>query len=77
MNNREQIVKVKFHRPRPDGETEFYFGSVSAIFDRFTEKEIGCGLKTLWSAHIEVGKPKITRNCTIFRYFVYRKKQKR
>lgn len=77
MNNREQIVKVKFHRPLPDGETEFYFGSVSAIFDRFTEKEIGCGLRTLWSATIEVGRPKITRYCTISRHFVYRKKQRK
>lgn len=76
MNSREQIVKVKFHRPCPDGETEYYFGSVSAIFDVFTEKDIGCGLKSLWAANIDVNRPKISRYCTISRHFVYRKKHK-
>ena len=76
MNSREQIVKVKFHRPRPDGETEYYFGSISAIFDVFTEKDIGCALKSLWAANIDVNRPKIARYCTISRHFVYRKRHK-
>ncbi len=29
----------------------YYFGSFAAIFDMFSEKEIGIGIKTLWYDH--------------------------
>ena len=76
MKNRERIVRVKFHRSRPNGETEYYFGSMSAIFDIFSKDDIGCSLHTLWAANIDVNRPKITRCCTISQHFVYRKKHK-
>ena len=58
MNNRERIVRVKFHRSRPNGEAEYYFGSMSAIFDMFSKDDIGCSLHTLWAANIDVNRPK-------------------
>lgn len=58
------IIKVKFAVP-VEGKREHFFGSLAAIYEKFTPFQIGCKLPTLWKAGIEPGNPKNTRKCTI------------
>lgn len=69
---KEFIIRIRFFRPI-NGETEFHFGSLAAIYDLFTEEQIGCNLRTLYCNKITVNKPKVTRTCTISKFIVYRK----
>ena len=61
------VYKVTFKEPPVAGEpqTEFYFTSLAAIFEVFTEKEIGCKVTRLWNLHIEEDKPYSGRRCTV------------
>ena len=73
----ETIIKVQFLNPDPQTwRTEFYFGSLAAIFEVFTEDEVGCKLNTLWAAKIDHQHPKVTPKCIVSKQFLYRKKQK-
>ena len=58
------IIKVKFAVP-VEGKREHFFGSLAAIYEKFTPFQIGCKLPTLWKAGIEPGNPKNTRKCII------------
>lgn len=69
-----KVIKVMFFSPI-DGETEYFFGSLAAIYEMFTPQQIGCKIEALWSAKIELGKPKATRSCIISKHVVLRKKQ--
>lgn len=75
MKIKSYIIKVKFPG-LVEGEGEHYFGSLSAIYDRFSPNQIGCGLETLWKAKIEPGKPKRTRRCVISKHELFRKSQR-
>ena len=68
------IIKVKFAVP-VEGKREHFFGSLAAIYEKFTPFQIGCKLPTLWKAGIEPGNPKNTRKCTISKHEVLRKGQ--
>lgn len=70
----ETIIKVQFFRP-VEGKTEFFFGSLAAIYEQFTPEQIGCGLTTLWSANITPDAPKSTRLCVISKHNIGRKPQ--
>ena len=67
------LIKVQFFHSKDGGATEFYFGSLAAIYEMFDASEIGCRLEALWAANIEVGKPKATRLCVISKHPMYRK----
>lgn len=67
------IVKVRFHA---DG-SEFFFGSLAAIYDLFNEEQIGCSLHTLWNCKISPDNPKATARCVISKHKVWRKKSGR
>jgi hypothetical protein len=54
-----------------------YFGSISAIYEKFTSKEIGVSKSRLWSYGIEPDKPYKNKICTIYRDEIYRKKGNR
>lgn len=54
---------------------ESYFGSLSAIFEIFTPEQIGCTLKSLWAAKVDINKPKVTSKCIISKHYIYRKQQ--
>lgn len=69
------IIKVHFFNPVSNGCSEFYFGSLAAIFEMFDADEIGCRLEALYSAHIDEN-PKATRFCVISKHVLYRKSQK-
>lgn len=67
----ETIIKVEFF---DDGKT-CCFGSLAAIFTRFTPEEIGCTLETLWAAKIAPGSPKATSKCLVSKHYIIRKPQ--
>lgn len=73
----ESIIRVQFLTPRADygGRTDFYFGSLAAIFEVFSEQDIGCKVNTLWAAKIDVNSPKVTPQCVVSKQVLYRKKQ--
>lgn len=70
------LIKVQFFHPKEGGGTEFYFGSLSAIYEMFEPSEIGCRLEALWAANIDELHPKATRLCVISKHVLYRKSQR-
>ncbi len=68
---------VFYHPPHKDGKTVFYFGSLAAIYDRFTVEEVGCSLPTLWKARIVPGNMHIGRKCVISKEILQRKKRRK
>lgn len=67
----EQVVHVCLGDDR-----HYYFGSVAAIFDRFTPDELGVSLTTLWNYGLAPDRPYKNNRCAIYRGKVQRKKQK-
>ena len=67
------LIKVQFFTPKEGGRTEFYFGSLAAIYEMFDAAEIGCRLEALWAANIDEAHPKATRLCVISKHVMYRK----
>lgn len=72
MSQQQNIIKVQFIHPI-NGQSEYYFGSLAAIFDKFTPEQIGASLVTLWGCKIGHNSPKITRNCIISKHILLRK----
>ena len=72
MAQQENIIKVQFIRP-VNGQTEFYFGSLAAIYDTFSPAQIGCTLHTLWRSGIDINFSKATNNCIISKHKLLRK----
>lgn len=61
------IYRVAFKDPpmQGDSRTEFYFSSLSAIYDIFTEEQIGCKVTRLWNIGVSNGTPYNGRLCQI------------
>jgi hypothetical protein len=61
------IYKVSFREPplAGDDRTDFYFTSLSAIFDTLTPEQVGCGVKRLWNLQVSQGKRYEGRLCKI------------
>lgn len=74
---KETIVRVQFLNPVAEygGQTDFYFGSLAAVYELFTPEQVGCKLETLWSAKIDALHPKATTKCVVSKQVLYRKKQ--
>ena len=74
----ESIIRVQFLQPVTEhgGQTDFYFGSLAAIYEVFTPEQVGCKLETLWAAKIDALHPKTTPRCVVSKQMLYRKKQK-
>lgn len=75
----ESIIRVQFLNPVAEygGQTDFFFGSLAAIYELFTPEQVGCKLETLWSAKIDTLTPKATTKCVVSKHVLYRKKQQR
>lgn len=58
-----------------DGETDFYFGSITSIFDRFTPEQLGVKKESLWTNHDFDARPYQNKLCTIRKAAVVRKKK--
>lgn len=65
----EQVVHVCLGDDR-----HYYFGSVAAIFDRFTPDELGVSLTTLWNYGLAPDRPYKNNRCAIYRGNIDRKK---
>ena len=60
------IIRVSFFiSPNKNGKLDFFFGSLSAIYDSFTEQQIGDNLQTLQKMDIDTRCSYATKNCTI------------
>ena len=63
---KNNIYKVTFNEPPlNDDRTEFYFTSLSAIYDTFTPEQIGCRVTRLWNVSVSTDNPYIGRLCQI------------
>ena len=66
-----KITRVVFGNGRT-----YYFGSIAAIFDVFTEDEIGASINDIWASKLAPGTmPFSTSKCVISKHFIHRKKQ--
>ena len=76
-NNYEQIYRVSFKEPpfEDDARSDFYFTSMSAIYQHFTKEQIGCGVNRLWNLKLSGGNTYKGRLCTISRQPIFRMKQ--
>lgn len=57
-------------------DMHYYFGSVAAIFDKFTPDELGVSLPTLWNYGLAPDRPYKNNRCAIYRGNINRKKHK-
>lgn len=58
------VIRVSFHDP-VNGKTDYFFGSLKAIYSMFDVEQIGCGLGALYSAKITRENKKVTEKCVI------------
>lgn len=70
----ESVIKVQFFNP-VNGKTEYYFGSLKAIYEQFTPEQIGCTVERLWASNITPDNPRATAKCVITKHSVIRKQQ--
>ena len=55
--------------------TDYFFASLSAIYEQFTPEQIGCKVERLWNLKISPDKPYVGRKCTITKELLTRKRQ--
>lgn len=74
---KESIYRVSFTNAPIEGDTrkDFYFFSVSAIYDVFTPAQIGCKVSRLWNIGVPKGNPYNGRLCNITKEPILRKKR--
>lgn len=63
---KSEIYKVEFFEP-VNGKTEYYYGSLKAIFAEFGPEVIGCSLSRLYSFKVTADSAKVTNKCIIRR----------
>ncbi len=76
--NCSQVVRVRFPADRSaSDETDFIFGSLAAVFDMFSEAELGVSLRALYSLGLVVDGASHTTplGVKIKKMTAYRKKQ--
>jgi hypothetical protein len=76
MENQEYVYWVNFKTPPTEGDdkTDFFFMSLSAIYEQFTPAQIGCQVTRLWNLKISDGETYVGRLCRISREPLYRKR---
>lgn len=72
MKNGCKIYHVAF-----GDDDNHYFGSLAAVFDRFTPSELGVSLSRLYAFGIAPGKPFRNDKCIIRKSTIQRKKTRR
>lgn len=73
----EHIFRVSFKEPplADDERTDFFFHSLSAIFETFTAEQVGCKVSRLWNIRVTQGATYDGRLCRITREPISRKKR--
>lgn len=77
---RENIIRVQFREPplaSKPRQTDFYFGSLAAIYEEFTPEQIGCRVEHLWNYGVMPDHPYMNKLCVVSREVLTRKQQKR
>ncbi len=69
--SKSQIVQVHFFEP-VEGKTDYYFGSLKAIYAKFTKEQVGISLDSLYTCKISQDNAKVTKKCRIIRQEVTR-----
>ena len=66
---KEHIYRVAFNEPpiEDDDRTEFFFTSLSAIYEVFTPDQVGCKVTRLWNIGVSCGTPYDGARCKITR----------
>lgn len=66
---KEHIYRVAFNEPpiQDDNRTEFFFTSLSAIYEEFTPDQVGCKVTRLWNIGVSGGIPYEGAKCKITR----------
>lgn len=59
-----KIYKLEFKEP-VNGRRDYYFSSLSAIYDVFSNEEVGCKITRLWNIKISENNPYEGMLCTI------------
>lgn len=64
MAKTEYIYRVGFSEPPipEDDRTEFYFHSLSAIYEKFTPEQVGCKVTNLWKLGVSNGNEYTSRS---------------
>lgn len=64
MAKQEYIYKVEFYISpiEEDDRTEFFFHSLTAIYDKFTPEQVGCKVTRLWNVGVSDGNEYTSRN---------------
>lgn len=73
----EHIFRVSFNEPPIEGDprTDFFFHSLSAIYEVFTAEQVGCKVSRLWNIGVSDGKPYEGRRCRITKEPILRKRR--
>lgn len=70
------IYRVTFREPpEQTGERDFFFTSLSAIYERFSPEQIGCKVSRLWNIGVSDGNPYTGAKATITREPLHTKRQ--
>lgn len=73
MRAGNKVIHVEMLNVDPNNK-DFYFGSISAIYDVFNNKQIGVGISTLREFKIELNKPYKNKLVIIRLGYIKRKK---
>jgi hypothetical protein len=71
-----KIYCVRFKEP-VNGEYNYHFGSIAAIYEVFTPEQIGCRIQNLWNYKLSASKPYKSQKCVIFKGELIRKQTER
>jgi hypothetical protein len=70
------IYRVTFREPpEQTGERDFFFTSLSAIYERFSPEQIGCKVSRLWNIGVSDGNPYTGAKTTVTREPLHTKRQ--
>jgi hypothetical protein len=77
-NPRKKAVSgnTLYHVKFADDENH-YFGSIAAIFDKFTPERMGVSKSRVWSFGITPERPYRNKVCTVYKGEIHRKKGNR
>lgn len=67
MKQTEYIYRVSFEEAPHEGDPrcDFYFYSLSAIYEQFTPEQIGCRVERLWNIGVSSGAEYENRTHTV------------
>jgi hypothetical protein len=74
--SQKHIYRISF-KEAISGKTDYFYGSLSAIFTNFAPEQVGCKVERLWNFKITENNPYRGRKCTITKELLIRKKHEK